>query len=142
MKRILSLILTAVMLTTLLPAAAFAAEELSPEESGAVRVTLGEGAGELSDGVDKLDEGAGKLEDGAKTAASGSDELVDGLKEYNDQGISKIVQTVENDLGGFVDRLKKTIDLGKSYNNFAGKAEGTPSSVRFVFEVAGITAED
>ncbi len=45
MKRILSLILTAVMLTTLLPAAAFAAEEPSFEESGAVRVTLGEGAG-------------------------------------------------------------------------------------------------
>ena len=100
---------------------------------------LGEGASKLDDGVGKVADGAEELKEGASAAAEGSVELVDGLKKYNDEGISEIVGKVDGDLQGFVDRFTATADLGKEYDNFSGKAEGTPSSVKFVFEVAGIT---
>jgi len=102
---------------------------------------LDENTGQLQSGVDQLADGAKRLQEGTESAASGSEDLLEGLQTYNDEGIQEIVNKIKVDLQGFVDRFLASADLGRAYDNFAGKAEGTPSSVKFVFELEGISAE-
>ena len=119
-----------------LPAAATGAGDLA---SGLNK--LDESTGEMQQGVDQLAEGASNLQKGTEESEKGAGELLDGLQTYNDEGISELVNKIDVELQGYIDRFFASRDLGKAYDNFTGKAEGTPSSVKFVYEIAGIGTE-
>ena len=80
----------------------------------------------------------GDLSAGARSAAQGSDELAQGLVAFDREGLAKVVDTIDNDIGGFKARLSALSSAARSYDNFSGKAPGTPSSVKFVFETAAV----
>ena len=107
------------------------------------------GAGKLADGSSTLADGAGQLSDGMGTlakgtasAAHGSDELAGGLETFNDEGIGKITDVIDEDLLPFTDRLDALSKAGDEYDNFAGLTKGTKGSVKFVFETDPIPLED
>lgn len=100
-----------------------------------------EGLEKLAEGADKLKTGSDALAEGADAAASGSLALLDGLETFNDEGISKITDVIDNDLVSFKDRLQALTDAAKDYDNFAGITEGTPGNVKFVIETDPIAIE-
>ena len=116
------------------------AQELAEGTSGVAEGAqkLADGTSELADGARELADGTSELSSGAKTAADGSGELTNGLVKYDDEGISKLVSTINDDIGGLKKRIQILSREAAAYDTFSGKASGTSSSVKFIFETAAI----
>lgn len=83
------------------------------------------GAAAIQSNMPALIEGVTQLRDGAE-------KLSDGLKEFNREGIQKLVDAFDGDLGALADRFKATADASKNYRSFSGLDGGMDGSVRFV----------
>lgn len=92
------------------------------------------GAKQLKDGAAELKAGASQLVPGEEKLADGSKQLADGIKQLNDKGISKLTGLAGDDLQNLVDRVKATVDVSKNYKSFAGIADGTDGSVKFIYK--------
>lgn len=92
------------------------------------------GAKQLKDGAAELKTGASQLVPGEEKLADGSKQLADGIKQLNDKGISKLTGLAGDDLQNLVDRVKATVDVSKNYKSFAGIADGTDGSVKFIYK--------
>ena len=99
------------------------------------------GASSLEDGAAQLNAAVPKLTEAMQAAAEGSKKLTEGMQTFNDQGVSQLVSTLQNDYGGLLDRMNALSDAAKSYTNFGGITPGTTGSVKFVIETDGITKE-
>lgn len=122
------------------------AEESRALPEGAAAATaaaqmLYAGSLDLSEGANALSSATDELSSGMQSAVEGSDKLTEGLNSFESEGIAKVIDVIDNDLGGFKNRLSALSDAASSYDNFAGKAPGTPSSVKFVFESTSLTNE-
>ena len=109
---------------------------------------LNQGAHDLDDGIAEAQTGAGKLYDGlyemetkmpefvdgVKKLSDGTMELSDGLKKFRDEGISKITELVDGDLGTAADRLGATVDAAKSYSTFTGLGKDMNGSTKFIYK--------
>lgn len=119
------------------------------------------GAGELSDGVSDLKDGtatlkagAAKLYSGVLTLQDGMPALIsgitelrdgamalsDGLEQFNEEGIQKLVNLIDEDLDGVMVRLKATVDVSKHYTNFSGIGDGMDGQVKFIYRTDEIKA--
>ena len=105
------------------------AEKSKELQAGAA--TLEAGIKALMAGGDKLVGGVSQLNDGAKT-------LSKGMNRFNKEGVQKIVELFNGKFGELSARLKAMSDMAKSYDNFAGKTEGTKSNVKFVYKTSSI----
>ena len=92
---------------------------------------LYDGALKLKDGVPALTEGVSKLKDGSM-------KLSDGLDKLNKEGISKIVELVDGDIGNTLDRLKATVDVSKRYKSFAGISDDMDGEVKIIYRTEEI----
>lgn len=82
-----------------------------------------------------LIEGITQLRDGAM-------QLSDGLKEFNEEGVQKLVDAVDGNLGGLGDRLQAVIDVSRNYKTFSGISDDMEGSVKFVYRTEAITAPE
>ena len=96
------------------------------------------GASELCDGIATMKNGAPALTDGITQLRDGAGKLSDGLQEFNDEGIQKLVDAVDDDLDGLVGRLRATLDASKHYNNFSGINDGMDGQVKFIYRTDSI----
>ena len=117
--------------------------------------TLTAGIGELRGGTSKLYGGSNQLYDGIQTMKKstpaltegitklrdGALELSDGLDQFNEEGIGKLVDAVDGDLQGLIDRLRAMADVSKNYKSFAGIAEEMDGSVKFIYRTDAIEAD-
>ena len=103
---------------------------------------LDNGAGKLLDGANKLNDGVKTLIDGIKQLRDGSKELKDGMDEFNDKAVKKIVDAVDGDIAGLLDKLKATVAAGKDYDTFSGKPDTMNGSVKFIYRTEAISADD
>lgn len=108
--------------------------------SGALQ--LHDGAGDLKNGADKLNDGVTTLIDGVKQLRDGAKELNDGMDEFNEKAVKKIVDAVDGDIAGLIDKLKATVALGKDYDTFGGKSDKTEGTVKFIYRTESISADD
>jgi putative membrane protein len=106
---------------------------------------LAEGAGDLADGANKLSDGTSDMKDGVAKLIDGVAELLDGtgdLKEgvikFDDEGISKIADLVNDDLDKYYDRLCAARDYAREYTSYAGCNEGVECDVKFIYKTDGI----
>lgn len=102
---------------------------------------LNSGAAALNSGIGELQAGGSKLVSGVQQLSDGAKRLQDGLKEFNEKGISRITELANGDLPGIVTRLKATVDVSKSYQSFAGIADGTDGSVKFIYKTDEIAVK-
>lgn len=102
---------------------------------------LKEGAATLYDGVLILKDGMPALTEGVTQLRDGSMALSDGLKQLNEEGIQKLVELVDGDLGGLSARLRATVDVSKEYRNFAGISDEMDGQVKFIYRTDEIKAE-
>ncbi|MCI8608078.1 MAG: hypothetical protein HFE73_00345 [Firmicutes bacterium] len=99
---------------------------------------LYDGMAELYDGILTLKKGAPALVDGVEKLHDGSMQLSDGLREFNEKGIKKLVEAVDGDLDIFIDRVKATVDAGKSYQSFSGLSDDMEGTVKFLYRTEAI----
>ena len=120
--------------------AASGANEL---KSGAAQLKTGSealsaGANELYNGLLTLKGGVPALVDGITKLRDGSMTLSDGLKQFNKEGVQKLVDAVDGDLSGLLDRVRATIEVSNNYRNFAGISDGMDGQVKFIYRTEEI----
>lgn len=91
---------------------------------------LSEGSRALSDGTKTLVAGTTSFVEGATKLESGSNELAAGMHKFNSEGINKIANFVNGDLGGLVSRTKKLQELANDYVSFS--SEEKRESIKFI----------
>ena len=96
------------------------------------------GATELYDGILTLKNGTPALVDGITQLRDGAMQLSDGLKEFNEQGVQKLVDAVDGDLTGLTTRLRATIDVSKNYRSFSGIDDNMDGQVKFIYRTDAI----
>jgi len=106
---------------------------------------LKNGTARLAAGSETLDAGMGTLKnslpaliDGITQLRDGSQKLSEGLKEFNEQGVQKLVDAVNGDLAGLLARIHATVNVSENYRNFSGIAEGETGNVKFIFRTDDI----
>ena len=99
---------------------------------------LATGMSQIASGVSQISQGASQLSDATQQAADGSNSMAEGLQQFNDEGVTKLANAIDNKLVKLGDRFAAVTDAGGSYKNFAGITEGTTGSVKFVFETEAI----
>lgn len=98
-------------------------------------------ASELESYAEQLSFAMPALVQGAQSATDGSKTLTQGMRTFNDEGVAQLVNTLQDRYGGMLDRMNALSDAAKSYANFAGIAQGSRGSVKFVFETEAITRD-
>ncbi len=91
---------------------------------------LSAGAAELLQGIQTMKDSAPALVDGITQLRDGSMELSDGLKQFNEEGIQKLIEAVDGDLDGLSNRIRVTADVAKHYTSFSGICRIRPNGVR------------
>ena len=101
---------------------------------------LYDGASELYDGILTLKNGAPALVDGITQLRDGAMQLSEGLKEFNEQGIQKLVEAFDGDFAGLTTRLKATADVSENYRSFSGISDDMDGQVKFIYRTDSIGA--
>jgi len=99
------------------------------------------GASELYDGILTLKDGAPTLVDGITQLRDGAMQLSDGLKEFDEEGVQKLVEAVDGDLDGLVTRIRATVDVSKDYQLFSGAGSDMDGQVKFIYRTESIEAD-
>lgn len=102
---------------------------------------LSAGAAALYDGAQVLQNSMPALTEGITALRDGSMELSDGLKQFNEQGVQALVDFVDGDLAGVMTRLRATVDVSRSYRNFAGICDEMDGQVKFIYRTDEIRAD-
>lgn len=104
--------------------------------------SLSDGANQLNDGILTLKNSAPALIDGVTRLRDGAMELSDGLKEFNEQGIQKLVDAFDGDLSGLADRVEAVRDVSGHYNSFSGISGDMDGQVKFVWRTDDVKTQD
>ena len=100
------------------------------------------GMTELSDAMPALAEGASVLSTGTQLAAEGSQDLTDGLRRFDSEGLAGLQSGINNKLEDIKQRIDALSEMSRSCTNCAGISDGAEGTVRFVFEVDAIEADE
>ncbi len=96
--------------------------------------SLKNGSSQLTGGISELQNGGKSLVDGISKLRDGSKELKDGMAEFDEKGIQKISDIVNNDMSGLTDRIQAISKASKDYSSFSGKSGSMDGSVKFIIE--------
>ena len=99
---------------------------------------LSAGAAELLRGIQTMKDSTPALVDGITQLRDGSMELSDGLKQFNEEGIQKLIEAVDGDLEGLSDRIRVIADVAKNYTSFSGISEHMDGDVKFIYKTDSI----
>lgn len=100
--------------------------------------SLASGADQVNSGTSELKSGVSKLLEGVAELANGTGDLKDGVIKFNEEGISKLADIVNNDLETYYDRLKTVQDYAEEYTSFAGCEKDVECSVKFIYKTDSI----
>lgn len=104
--------------------------------------TLASGAVSLFDGIASLKDGGSQLLSGVKQLADGSMTLNKGLKQYKEEGVDVIVDAVNGDVKGLVNRLKAISNVSTNYKSYSGISDDMDGKVDFIFKTDSVETDD
>lgn len=99
---------------------------------------LAQGLAALDRATATLSDKAAALPDGVSRLKDGAMRLSAGLAELQEKSLSQLSGLLGGDLAGMMTRLQAAVDAAKEYTSFSGVADGTQSSVRFVYKTASV----
>ena len=99
---------------------------------------LASGTQQLMSGTSTLSSGSAQVKSGIKSLADGAKKLSDGTKEFDEEGIQKLSDLVDDDLQDILDRLDAICSDDNAYHSFSGKEDDMSGNVKFVIETAAI----
>lgn len=91
------------------------------------------GAAQLYNGVLQMQDGTPALVSGVTQLKDGAMQLSEGLQQFNRDGIQKLVNLLQNDVGDLSARVQATIDVSKDYRSFAGISDDAEGQVKFIY---------
>ena len=103
---------------------------------------LQDGSSQLYNGIQTMKDNTPALVDGITQLRDGARELSDGLGQFNEEGISRLVEAVDGDLEGLTDRIHAISDVSKNYKTFAGITDEMEGSVKFIYRTEAVEAGD
>ena len=112
-------------------------ENLSTLTKGLAKLNAGSKA--LVSGTETLENGTNSLVDGSNKLLDGANSLYNGLNEFNNNGILKISNIVNNNLKGKVNTLKDLKKLSDRYNSYTLNSSNTKSSTKFIYLIDDIS---
>lgn len=103
-------------------------------EKGTTKLTKGISklGKEMSAGSEEIAKNSNALRKGASNLLAGAKELASGMETFDKEGTSKLKDTVEEELGDVIDRMKALTSEECSYNSFSGKDKSMEGSVKFI----------
>ena len=96
------------------------------------------GTKELSAGGNTLQQGSTQVKDGISKLQNGARTLKDGMQKFDQEGTRKLKDTVEQEFGDILNRLKALTSDQCSYDTYSGKAADMEGTVKFVIETDAI----
>ncbi|NLA69775.1 MAG: hypothetical protein GX852_01870 [Clostridiales bacterium] len=99
------------------------------------------GASSLYDGVDSLHKSTPTLISGVADLKNGSKQLSEGIKQFKEDGIDKLVEAVNGDVSGLLERVKAISNIAKNYKAFPGVSD-LGSSTKFVYKTDAIEVKE
>ncbi|MBC8534773.1 hypothetical protein [Yeguia hominis] len=96
------------------------------------------GTDTLYSGLGSLQSGSGALVDGVAALDDGAKALSDGLKEFQSEGIQKILDFFDDNIDVLAERLQAIVEVSQEYQNFAGISADMDGSVKFIFRTEAI----
>lgn len=103
--------------------------------------SLSAGIGKVSDGILSLKNNTPALTQGITALRDGALQLKQGLQQLDQQGIQKLVDAVDGDLGGLSQRLQAISDLAQEYQSFSGISTEMEGQVKFIYRTDSISAD-
>ena len=97
--------------------------------------------GTFCSGLKQYTDGVYSAYKGSKELKEGAIELRDGIKKFDDEGVSKLVDVVKNDLKVALDNLDNLKEASKQYDIYTDKADGVKSSVSFVYRIDAVESD-
>lgn len=88
-------------------------------------------------GISELVEKLPKLTAGITDLRDGAGQLRDGLTEFNTEVVGKLVALANGDVKNVLVRLRATVDVSKSYNNFSGIGD-MDGQVKFIYRTDAV----
>ena len=71
----------------------------------------------------------------------GAMELSDGLKEFDEQGVQKLVDAFDGDLGALMDRLDAVKAVSERYTSFSGISPNMDGQVKFIWRTESVESQ-
>ena len=103
--------------------------------------TAADGAHSAKDGSAQLAAGTQTLYDGVNTLNDGTHRLNDGLNQFNEEGISKLTGSLDQDqLQGLKTVVDEMTSRLEDYTSFAGAPDDATNSVKFIYKTAETAA--
>lgn len=113
---------------------------------------LNNGSGELNKGISQLNKGTKELSNGGKELKDGSSQLLDGTKElnkgmhqFNDEGISKISEELNNsdlNIEDIIETKDELVELSKENDSFSGISKDMEGKLKFIMKTESIKDEE
>lgn len=100
--------------------------------------TLSDGAVTLFEGIGTLKDGSGALVDGVQQLKDGSMTLCDGLKQFKKEGVDILVNAVDGDVKGLVNRFKAVSEVSSKYRSYSGISDDMDGKVDFIYKTDSI----
>ena len=94
---------------------------------------LSKGIKQLENGLNRLNDGSKSLVDGISSLKQGTNSMYQGMYTFNESGIKKLTNFVNNDLISKLENAKELVELSKNYSLFDEKEANTNTSTKFIF---------
>lgn len=104
--------------------------------------SLSAGAGTLYDGLLTMQNSAPALIDGVTRLRDGAMELSDGLKEFDEQGVQKLVDAFDGGLSALMDRLDAVKAVSERYTSFSGISPNMDGQVKFIWRTESVESQN
>lgn len=101
-----------------------------------------DGVNKLYDGILTLKNGAPALVEGVTQLRDGAMQLSDGLKQFDEEGIEKLLDLLDGKLGDVFARLKAVCDVSRDYRAFAGISDEMNGRVKFIYRTDAVAPKE
>lgn len=98
---------------------------------------ISDGTTKLKDGIKILTTKTQELNIGTETLYNGTKSLANGITKFNQEGITKIYNSVNTNIKGTENRIKAIIKLGENYDTFSLNNKDNTSSTKFIINIPG-----
>lgn len=99
---------------------------------------LSENLTTLNNGIGKLYNGINELYNGSNELLNGANVLYEGVNKFNNDGIMKITNLVNNELKSKANTLKALKKLSDNYSSYTIKDDNTKGTTKFIYLIDGI----
>ena len=98
--------------------------------------------GEVDGQTEKLKDALNQLTSGTDTLENGANELQNGMRKFDEEGIQKIYNIVNNNVRDLQFRVKKLRELSNEYNTFTNIDENAKGNVKFIMMIDSLKKEE